>query len=110
MEACKTSATNLVVPLGYALSDQLHDSLQLLHWRGNATLDEFQFGYHGSFQFIEGAFILVDMLDSVLRLGVVADKIDLAHDGVEEGGESLGEAVTRGEQVANSLCKRLCVL
>lgn len=99
-----------MVAFGNALADELHDALQLLHGAHDPAVYQLQFRYDRGLELVKDALVRIDMLDSVLGLGMVAQEIGLADERVEQPRKVLREARTGREQIANCLREGLGVL
>lgn len=86
-----------MVALSYRLSNRLHDSLQLFDGSYDPALYQLQFRDNCGFELVEDILISIDVLDSVLRLGVISENVHLADDRVKDCGEMMSETCTRSE-------------
>lgn len=85
-------------PLRDHLSDSLQHLLQLLHGTNNSAFNEFEFGVYGCTEFIESGLVSVDVVQSVRAVRVLGEDVIFRSDGLEDGGEMLGEVGTAREE------------
>ena len=101
---------DLVVPLGNAFANQLHNPLQLLHRTHDPALDKFQLGCYSRLELLHDVLVLIHMLDGMLCLWMLAQNVVLARERVEYRGEVFGEPSAGGEEVRDAIVECFGVL